>query len=426
MNPSVAKLLLALFILFVGMISAADAQGGNPLRHNAVANPQIQPVATNSNPTQRIEPQQTRQRQTQPQSAQRHHPNDMSPEVFDAIYTPKRDTDPPVQQSRRLPTVKMNQQNNHRESSVNQAVVDRKVLPAGYSASPGVNQNNMRPVADMLAQFQRQSTQRQSTQHQSTQHQSTQHQSTQHQSTQLQPNQNQTQNQNQPLGQHNRLGSSGFNEPVPAVSKSQPKQQEQVRFQQLIQNIAWSTCIVLVVGVGFIFAAKQWIQRKTPTRKQAETPIKIASTLRLSPKSSLFLVEAGEQRLIVASDQNGIKSVVALDGARSEEESFAATLTSLSEAANSTADRDSVLLNQNNVSDLKTVEDSQPSSPDVYSLGSVGKSNTACRCKQRQRLNRANKTANGGSSQRAWAKGLVSRVISIKRIAVVTLNNLAK
>lgn len=93
--------------------------------------------------------------------------------------------------------------------------------------------------------------------------------------------------------------------------------------RKMIERLAISTCIVLCGGVGFIFVAKQWIKFKAPSAKAPEASIQIKSTLQLSPKSSLHLVQAGGHRLMVATDQNGIKSVVPLN------ESFSDTLSAL-------------------------------------------------------------------------------------------------
>ncbi len=161
-----------------------------------------------------------------------------------------------------------------------------------------------------------------------------------------------------------------------AIGKGQTKRSDQQRLQNLIQSIAWSTCLVLAVGIGFIFSAKLWLGRSTPKEKQPESPIKIASTLRLSPKANLFLVEAGEQRLIVASDQDGIKSMVALNESAGESKSFAETLQSLSEASDSMAVQDSGLFDQGKSDIKEESEQLEPASSETYSLGTVGKSKT--------------------------------------------------
>ena len=102
---------------------------------------------------------------------------------------------------------------------------------------------------------------------------------------------------------------------------------DQEKFQGLLKQLATNTCLVMGIGVGFILVAKRFVSGKKPAPRKDGLTIEIKSTLKLSPKSSLHLVQAGEQRLIVANDQNGIKTVVPLT------ESFASTLDSITEIA---------------------------------------------------------------------------------------------
>lgn len=96
------------------------------------------------------------------------------------------------------------------------------------------------------------------------------------------------------------------------------------QFRKIIERIALSTCLVLCGGVGFILVAKQVLKKKTVDREPASNSIQIKSQLQLSPKANLFLVETGKHRMIVASDQNGIRSVMPLTDSFSETlESFA-------------------------------------------------------------------------------------------------------
>ncbi len=94
-------------------------------------------------------------------------------------------------------------------------------------------------------------------------------------------------------------------------------------FQALLQKIATSTCIVLVVGVGFVLVAKRWINRggtaartasasKSSVKTNAPT-FRMIAQLRLSAKANLHLIEIGDQRVLVASDLSGIKTVVPLN-----------------------------------------------------------------------------------------------------------------
>lgn len=97
-----------------------------------------------------------------------------------------------------------------------------------------------------------------------------------------------------------------------------------IDFQNMLQNIATSTCLVLCLGVGFIVIAKRFLQNRpsnfnannarNKTRASSEpSTIRIINTLKLNGKANLQLIEVGDQRVLVASDLSGIKSVVALN-----------------------------------------------------------------------------------------------------------------
>jgi flagellar biogenesis protein FliO len=122
---------------------------------------------------------------------------------------------------------------------------------------------------------------------------------------------------------------AGMNEvPAEKIPLSKSGKFDQGRFQSLLKQLATSTFLVMLVGVGFILVAKRWVKGSKPASKSNDLAIEIMSTLKLSPKSNLHLIQAGEQRLIVALDQNGINTVVPLN------ESFSNTLDSITEMAN--------------------------------------------------------------------------------------------
>jgi flagellar biogenesis protein FliO len=116
--------------------------------------------------------------------------------------------------------------------------------------------------------------------------------------------------------------------PMEQIPLSKSAKFDQGRFQSLLKKLATSTFLVMLVGVGFILVAKRWVKVSKPVSKGNELAIEIKSTLKLSPKSNLHLIQAGEQRLIVALDQNGINTVVPLN------DSFSNTLDSITEMAN--------------------------------------------------------------------------------------------
>ncbi|HMO13182.1 MAG TPA: hypothetical protein PKD64_01800 [Pirellulaceae bacterium] len=95
-------------------------------------------------------------------------------------------------------------------------------------------------------------------------------------------------------------------------------------FAETLQRIAVSLCLVLFIGVSFILVAKKWfaatgsISAGIPTKKRPkrlenhDVQIRVLTSLRLNSKSTLFVVEAGEQKVMVANDQTGIRAVVPL------------------------------------------------------------------------------------------------------------------
>ena len=109
-----------------------------------------------------------------------------------------------------------------------------------------------------------------------------------------------------------KSGSSVFSKKLAAERSGDLSKPE---FQDLLGNIAGSTCLVLILGVGFILVAKRVTKgkvAKTKKQKSDEPQINVVANLRLTPKSDLHLVEIGRQRVLVASDAAGIKSVVSL------------------------------------------------------------------------------------------------------------------
>ncbi len=102
-------------------------------------------------------------------------------------------------------------------------------------------------------------------------------------------------------------------------SDSKPKKQSIGQsgdeFHNLIKKLATSTMLVLCVGVGLAIAGRRWYLGRTVKKtSQPETDvISIVSTTKLGPKAFLHLAEIGQQKIVVAQDAAGIKSVVALN-----------------------------------------------------------------------------------------------------------------
>ena len=150
---------------------------------------------------------------------------------------------------------------------------------------------------------------------------------------------------------------------APAKSVTSGSPATSPEFRKVIERIALSTCLVLCGGVGFILVAKQFMKFKEPVKAVSTESIQIRSTLQLSPKSHLFLVEAGTHKLMVASDQNGIRSVVPLT------DTFSQTLESFEQDEAATA-----AFNMAMPTVEKTTPEINPGKlpPEMYSLATVG------------------------------------------------------
>jgi flagellar biogenesis protein FliO len=159
----------------------------------------------------------------------------------------------------------------------------------------------------------------------------------------------------------------------PALVDSAPAAAGSVspEFRKVIERIALSTCLVLCGGVGFILVAKQFFKfkNKPNPQKPATNSIQIKSTLKLSPKANLFLVETGKHRMVVASDQTGIRSVVPLT------DSFADTLESFDqeESIEDTSALVSAAARMKSTAADTFEIDRGKLPPEMYSLASVGK-----------------------------------------------------
>lgn len=82
--------------------------------------------------------------------------------------------------------------------------------------------------------------------------------------------------------------------------------------RQLIERIAYNLLLVLALGVGFIFVAKKWLKPGGEEFKQSISEFEVLNTLKLPNKSNLMLIQVNNDRLLVATDSTGVKSVVHL------------------------------------------------------------------------------------------------------------------
>jgi flagellar biogenesis protein FliO len=95
--------------------------------------------------------------------------------------------------------------------------------------------------------------------------------------------------------------------------------------RELIEKIGYNTLFVLAFGVGFIFVAKAWLKPNANKPPADSTEFEVLSSLKLPGKSNLMLVKVDSERLLVALDPTGVKSVTHLS------DSFADKLESYSE-----------------------------------------------------------------------------------------------
>lgn len=126
------------------------------------------------------------------------------------------------------------------------------------------------------------------------------------------------------------------------------------KLQDVAEKVVYNTLIVLSIGIGFVFVAKLFLKQKGGVATKSNNHgFKVLSSMKLAPKSNLMLVEVGEDRLVIATDPGGIKSVVRLA------ESFASTLGDFEDAMPVTTQS------------RTAVEPDEPSA--TYSLSSIGK-----------------------------------------------------
>ena len=144
----------------------------------------------------------------------------------------------------------------------------------------------------------------------------------------------------------------------------------QESLQDLVKQLGFSTLFVLFFGVGFIVIAKLWTSFNSKAT-QPTTPsnqFEVVTELKLAGKSCLTLVEVDSQRLVIAADPTGIKSVVPLS------ESFANRLAAFEpdgEPQQPFADRLSASTTDS-ASDDPTDTGVEPKDM-TYSLGTIGK-----------------------------------------------------
>ena len=134
--------------------------------------------------------------------------------------------------------------------------------------------------------------------------------------------------------------------------------------RQLIEKIAYNTLFVLVFGVGFVFIAKVWIKPNKGQSQIQQDGIEVISSLKLPAKSNLMLVNVSGEKLLVALDASGVKSVVHLT------DSFANKLAAYSEIEDEVPEMEQ-RFEESLASPTPTKRTKTKSKSPVYSLDSV-------------------------------------------------------
>lgn len=139
------------------------------------------------------------------------------------------------------------------------------------------------------------------------------------------------------------------------LANSEEVAKSQSKLQDVAEKVIYNTMIVLSIGVGFVLVAKQFLKpKKASSKNENSNEFNVVSSMKLAPKVTLMLVEVGDDRLVVATDPTGIKSVVRLT------ESFATTLGAMDGSA------DAEMRNE--------VERELSGSVGTYSLSTIGNS----------------------------------------------------
>ena len=101
--------------------------------------------------------------------------------------------------------------------------------------------------------------------------------------------------------------------PIEPLTDTPTSEVRSANFTAVVKDLAYNTMIVLAFGVGFIFVAKIWFTKKPPVQTpEASVNFDVLSSLKIAPKCNLMLIQIGQDRLVVATDSLGVKSVVRL------------------------------------------------------------------------------------------------------------------
>ncbi len=360
MNNRISILIAATFVFAAnGLVFAQPQIEGNTLRSSSTPTPATHPQTKSQSDSPTLT--------AQPQSSA---DNGLTPEIIAAMYNQRRNSN--GSQSAGELTKSTARQSN--------VVVDSNVAPAIHAIHATPKKSDLGPIAHVLNSLPAHSEQ-----------QIPQQIPRSNVGTDLRRSPRQPERDSATA---NLPGASSILDPENLTADLSPADTETIlgqkfdktKFQTLIKRLGINTVVVMCFGIGFILVAKKFFNGTSPKAKKSvnKATIEIKSTLKLTPKSCLHLVEANDQQLIVAVDQTGIKSMVRLN------ESFASTLDSIEDLTGESPDNaNATLAAFQAMSDAQPSNDVQPTdhsrptntqpanSAGAYSLGAIGRQKAA-------------------------------------------------
>jgi flagellar biogenesis protein FliO len=86
-----------------------------------------------------------------------------------------------------------------------------------------------------------------------------------------------------------------------------------------IEYLKLAGVLALVVGMAFV-ALRFWLPKLTGIRAAKSGPMRIAWSLVLEPRKTLYIVRAGSDYVLVAASEAGVQFLASLDAGRMEAE----------------------------------------------------------------------------------------------------------
>lgn len=102
---------------------------------------------------------------------------------------------------------------------------------------------------------------------------------------------------------------------VQPKSKRSPTKKQ--HFGQLMAKLGMNLAFVLAIAIGFILLAKNWMKPgvKTKSGSDSSESIQVIENVKLDAKTTLSVVQWQSQKILVANDAQGVKSMVVLNPA---------------------------------------------------------------------------------------------------------------